>query len=93
MVQHIVVKDDLATFRQEILKCSKFLVSQDVDPLKNKIADVKQDVPGMRVRLEKVENRPQDNSATVDRETYDQIISEKAEKAITVREDAVASPG
>ena len=67
-------KADVEGVKSAMLAQTKTLISEAVDPLKSEIADIKQDVGSMEVRLAKVEERTLIGDAEVTKQLNQKII-------------------
>ena len=58
MMQRVAVKDDLTKMMKEVECKTKVAISEAVDPMKNEIADIKQNMTSMETRLAEFEKNP-----------------------------------
>jgi hypothetical protein len=58
MMQNMATKEDLSSLKRDITQETKVTVAEAVDPLKDEIAGVKQDMVGIKTRLAKLEESP-----------------------------------
>jgi hypothetical protein len=91
MMQSMATKDDLSSLQSDITKETKITISEAVDPIKDEIACVKEDMAGMQTRLQKLETA----APTADRQD-DSALQEKfksIENEISGLRGAAASGG